>query len=80
MKGLIERVKTAEDIEFFWNQSLTKEQRQEISEKCTDVVSHLMHQANCETVCTECLCVQETSIRFVSCKECSGNTVSPYYV
>ncbi len=80
MLGLIERIERAERIQEIWNHVLTKEQRRILSDKHEGLVNSLFRKAGCETQCTDCLCIQETSISFVACNECGGNTVSPYYV
>jgi hypothetical protein len=78
MLGLIERVERAERIQEGWNHGLTKEQREKLIDENESFVKGLFRKAG-ETQCTECLCIQETSLSFVACNECSGNTVSPYY-
>ncbi len=80
MLGLAERIERAERIQEFWNHKFTKEQRKRLLEEHEGFVNSLFRNAGCETQCTECLCIQETSISFVACNECGGNTVSPYYV
>lgn len=79
MLGLIERVERAERIQDFWNHDLTEQQRRKLSDENEGFVNSLFRKAGCETICTECLCIQETSISFVACEECGGNTLSPYY-
>lgn len=78
MLGLIERVKRAEGIQYFWNHCLTEQERKRLKSK-EKLLNPLFRMAGCETQCTECLCIQETSISFVACEECGGDTVSPYY-
>jgi len=79
MLGLIERVKWAEYIQYWWNEILTKHHRQKFMEKKEEKANKFFRNAGCETQCTECLCIQETSLYFVACEKCGGDTVSPYY-
>lgn len=79
MQGLIERVERAEDIQYFWNHILTRYHREKMLAEKEATVNSLLRMAGTETVCTECLCCQETSLSAVKCEQCGGDTVSPYY-
>ena len=79
MLGLIGRVERAEGTQYFWNNCLDEKQRKRIMDNNETVANHLFRKAGCETICTECLCIQETSTFFVACEQCGGDTVSPYY-
>lgn len=78
MLGLIERVKQAEGIQFFWNHCLTEQERKRLKSK-EGLLNPLFRQAGCETQCTSCLCIMDTSTTPIRCTECGGETVSPYY-
>lgn len=80
MLSLAKRIERAERIQNFWNYALTKKQREKLSDEQEQLVNSLFKKAGCETVCTECYSIMDTSTTPVSCVVCgSSNTVSPYY-
>lgn len=79
MKTMEERIQKAEGTQYFWNKCLTEQERRKISDENEGFANSLFRKSGCETQCTECLCIMDTSTEPIKCTECGGDTVSPYY-
>ena len=80
MESMVEKIQQAEGTQFFWNECLTREQRENLMDNNETLVNNIFKKAGCETQCTECLCIMDTSTEPIKCIMCgSSDTVSPYY-
>ena len=76
---LVERIEQAEGVQYFWNHCLTKSERENLMDNNETFATNIFKKSGCETQCTECLCIMDTTTEPIPCIECGGDTVSPYY-
>ena len=79
MKGLKERIESADEVECRIN-GWRKRWRLKSFEH-ERLMRKTLHRANLQTQCRDCGWVMETAISHIKCTECgSSDTASPYYL
>ena len=76
MGSMEEKIKHAEGTQYFWNNCLTREERENLMDNNETFANRIFKKSGCETRCTNCLCIMDTSTTPIRCTECGGNTVS----